>query len=211
MKKLVIIDFDGTIADSSSYAYDIYVDLMTRLSRPVLDQEQFELMRKKPLKERIKQAGIPLYKIGRLVKLTKTLQKQYVLKTTLFPGIRNLLMMLKDHYELAIVSSNTVSNIKRFLTAHDLDIFASIIGNQGIHGKAKALKKTLKAFNLAKDHALYVGDETRDIRAAKKARLPIVSVAWGFDHRELLEAHNPGRVATSNQDLKRMIDDLLKA
>lgn len=211
MKKLVIIDFDGTIADSSSYAYDIYVDLMTHMSRPALDQDQFELMRKKPLKERIRQAGIPLYKIGRLVRLTKELQKKHVLKTTLYPGIKDLLMMLKDDYALAIVSSNTVANIKTFLLTHEMDLFDSVIGNQGIHGKAKALKKTLRVLDVTKENALYVGDETRDILAARKAHVPIVSVAWGFDHHDLLEAHNPGLVATSNQDLKRMIDHLLKA
>ena len=46
-----------------------------------------------------------------------------------------------------------------------------------------------------KSDFVYVGDESRDIEAAKAAEVKIISVTWGFNSREVLESANPGNIA----------------
>jgi len=38
---------------------------------------------------------------------------------------------------------------------------------------------------------LYVGDEIRDIRAARKVGIAVAAVTWGFNSQEALAAENP--------------------
>lgn len=209
MKKVVIFDFDGTIADSSSFAYEIYSDLMHHLSRPILSKDAFEQMKTRPLKERIRSAGIPLYKIGRLVRLTKQLQREHALKTIPYPGITEMLTELSESYMLAIVSSNNPDHIRVFLDRNKINHFSVVSGNHGIHGKARALRQLLRRLAMTPENALYIGDETRDIVAARHAGIPIISVNWGFDHEDLLESMNPGQVTSSIAELRQMIQSHL--
>jgi phosphoglycolate phosphatase-like HAD superfamily hydrolase len=36
-----------------------------------------------------------------------------------------------------------------------------------------------------------VGDETRDIEAAKKSHIKVIAVSWGFNSRQVLEKYSP--------------------
>jgi phosphoglycolate phosphatase len=46
-------------------------------------------------------------------------------------------------------------------------------------------------YSLASDECVYVGDETRDVEAARKAGMRSAAVTWGFNSRELLEKSRP--------------------
>jgi phosphoglycolate phosphatase-like HAD superfamily hydrolase len=39
--------------------------------------------------------------------------------------------------------------------------------------------------------AVYVGDEVRDIVAARKAGVDVAAVSWGYNTREVLAKHEP--------------------
>jgi phosphoglycolate phosphatase len=38
---------------------------------------------------------------------------------------------------------------------------------------------------------IYVGDETRDIEAARKIQIQVIAVSWGFNSREVLAEQKP--------------------
>ena len=57
--------------------------------------------------------------------------------------------------------------------------------------KARAIKKIMHKYDLDRAQSFYIGDEVRDIIAAHKVDVRIVSVAWGFNGREALAAHEP--------------------
>jgi phosphoglycolate phosphatase len=52
---------------------------------------------------------------------------------------------------------------------------------------------------------LYVGDEIRDIKAAKKAEVPMAAVTWGFNSPESLHAQSPEHVITSPHELLHLV------
>ena len=112
-------------------------------------------------------------------------------------------MRLKNTgFNLGILSSNSKINVCKFLENNNLDnIFDFIYSSRHLFGKDKTLLRLLKKRNIPKKNAVYVGDETRDIEAAKKAGISIVSVSWGFNSRKTLEALQPDQIAGSPGEL----------
>ncbi len=58
-------------------------------------------------------------------------------------------------------------------------------------GKETKMRKIIKKEKISPNEVLYVGDEIRDINAAKNTGIDIASVAWGYNTVESLKKHNP--------------------
>jgi phosphoglycolate phosphatase-like HAD superfamily hydrolase len=58
-------------------------------------------------------------------------------------------------------------------------------------GKESKMRKIIKKDKLELEDVLYVGDEIRDIHAAKNTGIDIASVAWGYNTVESLKKHKP--------------------
>ncbi|MGR9527445.1 HAD hydrolase-like protein (plasmid) [Priestia megaterium] len=54
---------------------------------------------------------------------------------------------------------------------------------------------------MKKDEVIYVGDELRDIKAAKKNGLFCIAASWGYDSIELLSTGNADFVAKQPKDI----------
>ena len=54
---------------------------------------------------------------------------------------------------------------------------------------------------LAPENVAYVGDETRDIQAAKKVGLRSVAVTWGLNTHDALAASSPDHIVLTPDDL----------
>ncbi len=54
-----------------------------------------------------------------------------------------------------------------------------------------------------------MGDETRDIEAAKKSKIKIVAVTWGFNSSNVLAQHQPDFLIDIPQQLTEIFEDLL--
>jgi phosphoglycolate phosphatase len=48
---------------------------------------------------------------------------------------------------------------------------------------------------------MYIGDEVRDIDAAKKAEVAAVSVTWGYNTEEVLTKNNPKIIIKTPSEL----------
>ena len=62
-------------------------------------------------------------------------------------------------------------------------------------------KKLLKKYKTDKSQTFYIGDETRDIDAAKKNGIYAVAVTWGFNSEKILLQHQPDFIARRPEDL----------
>jgi phosphoglycolate phosphatase-like HAD superfamily hydrolase len=51
----------------------------------------------------------------------------------------------------------------------------------------------------------YIGDETRDIEAAKKAGIKSIAVTWGYNTKAILDNSNPDFLCESTDALKETI------
>ena len=53
---------------------------------------------------------------------------------------------------------------------------------------------------------MYVGDETRDIRSARRSNIGIAAVGWGFNSAEILEEYEPDYLLHQPQELVEAIE-----
>ena len=111
----------------------------------------------------------------------------------LFPGWPSVLAELAGRgHQLGILSSNSESNIRTTLRANGVENhFDFVVGYPKLFGKAKALRRIIRQHNTDREQLLYVGDEVRDVEAAKKAKVPVAACKWGFHAEPLLTAAKP--------------------
>ena len=130
--------------------------------------------------------------------LTQDIKNISLCKPDIFHTIGRLREM---GIKTAIITTNSKTNVKLFLEAHNVDVFDLIISAAmfGKESKMKRIVKKEKEIDL--DKFLYVGDEIRDITAARNAGMDIASVGWGYNTVESLKKHNPDYIIFEPSEL----------
>lgn len=166
-------------------------------------------MRSMSLIQVAKEFKIPKWKWPYMIHRGKRLMTKRLSQVEPFPGITETLLALhNDQYILAIVSSNSKKNIERFLVQHGIgNNFDQIYGGVGLYGKSRVLRKILRHNHVQASDAMYIGDETRDVEAAKHVNMPVIAVGWGFNTPEMLAAHAPTMVVRQPKQLLNIIED----
>jgi len=210
-QKAIIFDFDGTIADT----VDALVSIANRLAEefgyiPITPKE-LALLKNLNSREIIKYSGISIFKIPFLVKKVKTELKKKIPELKPIPGIKEALIVLKNEgNRLGIITSNSQENVTEFLKANDLDnLFDFIYSGVTIFGKTTIINNVLKQQQIKLQEVIYVGDETRDIEASKKANIKVIAVAWGFNSPEVLARQNPDFLAHQPRELLEIVNSLI--
>lgn len=205
--KTVIFDFDGTIANSFNEVVEIAYHL-TKHPR-LTDPKEVEKIREHPLAELAEEIKVPKYKWPYLLFRGRSLMAKVIRKVEPFPGINDTIVGLhKSGYQLLLMSSNSTKNVQRFLKNNNLNqYFLKIYGGVGLFGKSGALRRILKVNNLVSSDAIYIGDEPRDIEAAKANEMQCIAVSWGFNAEDLLVKNKPFKVAKTPKDIRNIIKD----
>jgi len=192
MKRIILFDFDGTIADTVDTAADILNDLSTKYEYAKVTKEENKAMRDVTIQEMFKMKNVALYKLPfMMIDVKRELNKRIVhLKP--IKGMATVLKELKKKdYKLAIITSNSKENVGHFLENNNLNFFDHIYTGTTLFGKAKVIQGFLKKNNAQLEKAIYIGDEIRDIEATKKVGIPIISVTWGLNSRKGLQRFQP--------------------
>lgn len=113
-------------------------------------------------------------------------------KTDLYPGIRELLDVLKrEGFLMAIVSNKYYEGVQILKEQYFKDYLQVAIGErEGIRKKPApdTVLAALKELKVPKEKAVYVGDSEVDIATAENTGMDCIIVGWGFRTREEQEA-----------------------
>jgi phosphoglycolate phosphatase len=210
-RSLVIFDFDGTVADSFAESLLAYNRVAPRLRlRRVAEADVAEL-RRMGAGQLMAALGIPMWKLPRLMIAVRADLMDHFHAVTPVPGIGEALReVARAGHHLAIVTSNSLANVRGFLARHDLDLFPTIVAGASIFGKSTRLRRLLKAAHMDGSESVYIGDTSPDIRAAREAGTAAIAVAWGFSAREPLAAETPDAVIEATSDLAPAIQRLFR-
>jgi len=208
-KKLLVFDFDGTIADTLSVALIIINEIGEDYGWPVLDKEQFFEYKEKPTRELMDMVGLKYRHLPRIVRRSRRGFKKHMNKVSPIEGMSDVLIELKKRgYTLGILTSNTKKNVEKFLALHELEHFEFIYAPNSLFGKAPILKKILRRYKMKPEDIIMIGDEHRDMDAAKQAGVDGLAVLWGFHNAEQLSDGEPVKVLDKPQELLQLFPSL---
>jgi len=125
----------------------------------------------------------------------------------IFSGMKEVIEELNSaKIDLYIVSSNGNKNIYKFMKINHMEnSFKKVYGGIGLRGKAKALQAVVRKNGLDPSTTFYVGDETRDVNAAKTAGLRTVSVTWGYNGKKILLEQKPEKIVDKPSQLTKIL------
>jgi phosphoglycolate phosphatase len=206
-QKVIIFDFDGTIADTVDALVSIANRLAVEFGYIQITPEQLAFLKNLTSREIIKYSGVSLIKIPFLVKKVKAELKNKIHELKPIPGIQEALIELQgEGYKLGIITSNSKDNVTAFLKINQLDnLFDFIYSGVTIFGKTTIINNVLRQKQLKPQAVIYVGDETRDIEASKKANIQVIAVTWGFNSPEALAKQNPNFLIHQPSELLEVI------
>lgn len=202
MTKVIIFDFDGTLADT----IDILLSITNRLSAEFgfksATKEELAQLSNLNSWQILQYSGISIFKFPLLIRRLKAELHSELPHIQLFPGIKEVLLELKKRgFQLGIITSNSRENVWTSLETNGLQGIFTFIYSGSTFGKHKVINKWLRRENINPEQVVYVGDEIRDIDAAKKTGIKVIAVGWGFNSQEALAAHNPDFLIERPQEL----------
>jgi len=189
MNKLVLFDFDGTLADTAPDLGAAANALRTRRGLPELPLEVYRNYASHGARGLLKKSldmtpDHPGYETARDEFLTEY-EQGMTRHTTLFPGIRELLAGLQDNgYTWGIVT-NKVEYLAMPLVVH-LGLYRhcaiTVGGDTTSHPKPHPapLLHAAEKTGFAPQDAIYIGDDQRDIVAGRAAGMATVVAAYGY-------------------------------
>ena len=119
--------------------------------------------------------------------------------------LKETLLKIKSlGHKIGILTSNSSKNVTDFLQHNELNFFDFISTTSKIWSKNWGLKNIIDDNGLELSDVIYIGDETRDIGAAKKAGIRSAAVTWGYNSRKALKAQNPDYLLHSPKELLQL-------
>jgi phosphoglycolate phosphatase len=175
---LVAFDFDGTLADSFPWFLKVLNVAAEKFHFKKVAPHELEALRGLDNRQIIKALGVPMWKLPAIAKEMRAMAAKD--KIPLFAGSAHLLAQLKANgHTLAIVTSNSRENVEAVLEESKKLIDHWECG-ASLFGKKSKLKKLLKKAGFHAGQSIYIGDELRDIDAAKESGMAAGAVGWGY-------------------------------
>ncbi|MDO9547750.1 MAG: HAD hydrolase-like protein [Candidatus Marinimicrobia bacterium] len=204
--RLVIFDFDGTLANSFPWLTKIVNKVAEKFQFHDIHQSEHRLLRNYDAAKLLKHLGLPLWKAPLIGNHIRKLMTEDIHTIPMFDGIDTLLRKLaQNKIKLAVVSSNSVENIRQVLGQELTSLISQFECGVSIFGKGLKLRKVLAKSGIPETESIYIGDEIRDIDAANHIGISSGAVSWGYNTVESLLARHPSELFYSVEDLAKKI------
>lgn len=204
-----IFDFDGTLADSAPIIRAIYAEIASKNGLKVMTDEDYNQLRHGTLGDARKWAGVRWWQYPLLVRNIQKLMKLEAEKVKLFPGAAELVRELHGNgLQLYILSRNRSAIIHAVLERHNLAKELVVLSRhkRTLGSKTAVLERLVRINKYDKQSVWMIGDEVRDIQAAKRAGVNSIAVTWGLQDASILEQYEPTHVVSSVEELHDVLN-----
>lgn len=190
--KLAIFDLDGTLVDSFPWFSSILNDVADRYGFKRVEAHETDALRGLGATDMVRHLGVPAWKLPLIANHMRKRKSEALHHMRLFGGVEPMLRELSAKgIGLAVVSSDSERNVRATL-GPELSALISQFGcGASLFGKAAKFRKVLRASGTAAADAVCIGDEIRDLDAARAAGVAFGAVSWGYTRPDALRAQDP--------------------
>jgi phosphoglycolate phosphatase len=191
---LAIFDLDGTLADSFPWFLRTINDVADRFEFRRVADADIEGLRHASTREILGHLEVPLWKLPAIARHARRLKAEAASEIPLFAGVEAMLRTLADNgVQLALVTSDSEANAREKL-GHAAALFSHFDCAASLFGKPAKFRRVVKHAGVELDQAIAIGDEVRDIEAARAVGIACGAVCWGYAAPAALRALGPDHV-----------------
>lgn len=204
--KLLLFDFDGTIADTFQCGVEILNMMAPEFGYRPLADEDVPHARDMRTGELMKFLGIPATRLPKISRRGKEELGRRMDSVQPLPEMIGLVRKLSSEgFRLGILTSNSNENVEEFLRRFDIRLFEFIHTSSKLAGKGRVIRRILKTLHMKPGEVLLVGDEVRDIEAAQETGIHVAVVTWGYNSRKALSSAKPDHIVGTPAELAELI------
>lgn len=212
MKTGILFDLDGTLLNTLEDLLDATNYALAQCGYPLRTLPELRRFVGNGAENQIRMslpAGASPEEVQRVLKIYKPYYTEHCqVKTRPYDGIWESLAILKEKYPIAVVSNKPDAAVKALCGQMFPGIFA--LGEAPDCPRKPAPDMVHKACRaIGVDTCVYVGDSEVDVRTAKNAGVPCLSVLWGFRDREDIKAAGGQYFCESPAQLTEKIEEII--
>ncbi|AMA58320.1 HAD family hydrolase [Bradyrhizobium sp. CCGE-LA001] len=191
---LAIFDLDGTLADSFPWFLRTINDVADRFDFRCVAQEEIEQLRHASSREILSRLEVPLWKLPAIARHARRLKAEAASEIPLFAGVEAMLRTLAENgVQLALVTSDSEANAREKL-GEAAALFSHFDCAASLFGKPAKFRRVIRRAGVTPDRVIAIGDEVRDIDAARAVGIACGAVCWGYAAPAALRALGPDHV-----------------
>jgi len=188
---LAIFDLDGTLVDSFPWFLRTINDVADRFGFRRVGDEDVEGLRHASTREILGRLEVPLWKLPAIARYARRLKGEAAAEISLFAGTDAMLRTLTDNgVQLALVTSDSEANARQKLGASAAH-FQYFDCAASVFGKPAKFRRVIRRAGAAPQNVISIGDEVRDIEAARAVGIACGAVSWGYAAPAALQALAP--------------------
>lgn len=202
---LAIFDLDGTLSDSFPWFLRVINTMAERHGFKRITEDEIATFRDKTSREIVAALEVPTWRLPLIARDMRRMKTANLVDIPLFPGIIAMLDALRTGgIQLAMVSSDSESNVRRALGPAAALICCYACG-ASLFGKTGKFRQVQRRLGIDPHRILCIGDEVRDVQAARKAGYDFGAVGWGYASMTALARLAPALTFTDPDDLVRKL------
>ena len=203
--RLAILDFDGTLADSLPWFRASFHDVIARFDLTPVTAEELEAMRGLTAREIMARLNVSMWQLPAIVSDMRKRKLAAASETPLFSGIPAMLTDLRRlGIKTAVVSSDSEASVRRVLGPNAALITRFDCG-AAVFGKHWKFRRVARRLGATPAETICIGDEIRDIEAARAAGMDSGAVAWGYALPAALQAAGPTHLFNSVEEMMKQL------
>ena len=212
MKTGILFDLDGTLLDTLEDLTDATNYALAQFGFPPRTVNEIRRFVGNGAENQIRLSlpeGVDPKWIGEVLALYKPYYTAHCqIKTKPYEGILPALKVLAEKYPVAIVSNKPDAAVKTLCADYFPGIFA--LGERSDCPRKPAPEMVFRAMEaIGVEKGIYVGDSEVDVRTAKNAGVPCLSVLWGFRDMEDMQAVGAEHFCTDTGLLVGKIEEMI--
>jgi Predicted phosphatases len=186
--RTVLLDLDGTLADSASQIIEHLAKAMVGAGVPVPEKAVLDTLVGPPFETALPALGVSIEATREIIRAYRRSYDPVAARTTpLFPGVPETLQRLRaGGLRLALATSKPEHLARRIVATTGIDVHLTEIGGAddtvGRVGKAKVVADVLRRLEIdpATDPVIMVGDRSHDVDGAAANGVRTIGVGWGY-------------------------------